>query len=443
MTKTDPFGSQVSFDRWYSRAKSDGIEGVNNPNTKLLLSHIAHMKAGLNVAVSSRKGARSPARLMTIANRLMAFMRLVQQQYGEQKHVDTLTSTELLLLFSAVRDGELKGRSGKALTDVATLAKVTVAFWHWWMRYQRSQGVKIEDITLDLHKGNDKKPNWVYLEHFRLEKLRNAAPPFYSTLLWFNYDAGLRPGELLQLRCGDIVQDEDGTFSVIVRPETSKVKAGRTIQLLLSGEQVRDHIIREKLGKDDLLFGKNEPAINMYLKRLALDLFGSDVTLARERYNQLTIEDLRHNSICMRIRMKEFTVADLMAIYGWKKPDKIHYYSELLGLHTKKISPNTVAEVLKGRSIEKQLEESEQRQAATNQKLRLLEQRFEDFMTRVELLIEAGVFPAPGLNKKDQCSGRDYTVFVKEQGRDSDTPESLSQNKLSSEDKNKSKGGEQ
>ena len=64
---------------------------------------------------------------------------------------------------------------------------------------------------------------------------------------------------------------------------------------------------------------------------MALKVLGDGVSPAGEKYLNLTMYDLRHCSCCYWLPRYKSESA-LKYRFGWKESDKIHYYSELLGM---------------------------------------------------------------------------------------------------------------
>jgi hypothetical protein len=56
-----------------------------------------------------------------------------------------------------------------------------------------------------------------------------------------------------------------------------------------------------------------------------------EISLAGQRYSQLTMYDFRHCACCYWLPRYKSESA-LKYRFGWRQSDKIHYYSELLGM---------------------------------------------------------------------------------------------------------------
>jgi hypothetical protein len=110
---------------------------------------------------------------------------------------------------------------------------------------------------------------------------------------------------------------------------------------------------------------------NKYLKRLAQRLFGDKVSPAGAKYSDLTMYDFRHMASCYWLPRYKSESA-LKYRFGWKKSDKIHYYSELLGMKDT-ISEEDMLLDLTKTEIEKRLEKSEKEKEILMDRMRSVE----------------------------------------------------------------------
>ncbi|MBN2642778.1 MAG: tyrosine-type recombinase/integrase, partial [Victivallales bacterium] len=174
------------------------------------------------------------------------------------------------------------------------------------------------------------KPKWVYLTENQIKTLCDNAKLEYRALIVFLYDTGIRsPGELINIKVSDLHQD----FKELnIRDDIVKRGSfGRRIKLMFSSDLIKSHISLNGLSKDSQLFNISPSAVNQYLKRLAKRVLGDGISLAGEKYSNLTMYDFRHCSCCYWLPRYKSESA-LKYRFGWKKSDKIHYYSELLGM---------------------------------------------------------------------------------------------------------------
>ena len=176
----------------------------------------------------------------------------------------------------------------------------------------------------------------------------------YKVLMWFLFDSGIRaPTELMNIRVSDFYNN----FKELqIRQETSKT-FGRRIKLMLCSNLIKDYISDKKISREDLVFTTQPAAVNRYLKRLSTRIFGEEKTPAGQRYCDLTMYDFRHISCCYWLPRYKSESA-LKYRFGWKSSDKIHYYSELLGMKDTISEDDMLVDVTKT-EIEKRLNNSE------------------------------------------------------------------------------------
>ncbi len=170
----------------------------------------------------------------------------------------------------------------------------------------------------------------------------------------FLFDTGIRaPTELMNVQVSDLYNN---CKEVQIREETSKT-FGRRIKLMFCSGLLKEYIKNKKLGETDFLFDINPSSANKYLKRLALSLFGDRESEAGAKYSEMSLYDFRHISCCYWLPRYKSESA-LKYRFGWKESDKIHYYSELLGM-TDTIQEEDMLIDITRTEIERRLEKSE------------------------------------------------------------------------------------
>jgi len=143
-----------------------------------------------------------------------------------------------------------------------------------------------------------------------------------------------------------------------IRDEISKT-FGRRIKLMLCSKIIKDYIEENKLNSEDQLFNINPAVVNRYLKILAVKVLGKGLSEAGELYSRLSMYDFRHCSCCYWLPRYKSESA-LKYRFGWKKSDKIHYYSELLGMKDTISEEDILIDITKT-EIEKRLAKNEQK----------------------------------------------------------------------------------
>ncbi len=308
-----------------------------------------------------------------------------------------ISEEQIIKFFNAMRNGTIKRIDGKCYQSVVDFVKPFKAFWHWHIKVNKKKDIKITDITEDIDASNP-KPRWVYLSDEQARKLCNNAKPEYKTLIMFLYDTGIRsPGELINIRISDIYED----FKKLnIRQEiVKKGSFGRKINLMLCSDLLKQYVQDKGLQNNDQLFKISPPVVNQYLKRLAKRVLGDGESLAGEKYSNLTMYDFRHCSCCYWLPRYKSESA-LKYRFGWKKSDKIHYYSELLGMKDTIREEDMLIDLTKT-EIEKRLLKTEQENEILKEKLEAyntdviqLKALMQVYITKLKQLEEMQILPS-------------------------------------------------
>ena len=314
------------WDNFKNSFPKKSIPGISSQNANMIYSYVKDMELGLNVSSKSCKGGRSHRRLIDLKDRLTIFAKWFEEKYNIND-MSKLTEQDLHTIFHDIREGNIKNRFGQNYKSIDTLGKAFKAFWHWWVKVNRKKGVAIEDITQDLDVRGE-KPDWVYLDEEQLRQLADSAKFEHKVLIWFLIDTGLRPPlELLPIKVSDLYEDCT-QLNIRVYKKNS---FSRKIKLMLCPELLRQYIQVKNKKPDDYLFEICPEVINRNLKKYAIGLFGKGETLAGKKYGDISMYDFRHCSCCYWLP-RYTTESALKYRFGWKKTDKIHYYSEMLGM---------------------------------------------------------------------------------------------------------------
>ncbi len=349
--KIDPYQHKERYLKW-RKLVENGIQGISEFNSNLILRYLDDMENGINVSSVSARGSRSYIRLNTLREKMIFF----SKKFGECYNIDKITEIsedDLTEFFSKMRKGIIKRNDGKIYSSVGYYVRVFKAFWHWHQKVNRKKGIEIRDITLDLDLKQN-KPKWVYLNEEEVKKLYDNVKPKYKTLIMFLFDSGIRsPTELINIKVSDLYAE---CKELNIREEISKT-FGRRIKLMLCSDLLCSYIKENKLNEDDYLFPIKSFTINKYLKRVSKRVFGESISPAGEKYSELTMYDFRHISCCYWLPRYKSESA-LKYRFGWKKSDKIHYYSELLGMKDTIKEDDILIDTTRTQ-IEKRLEKSE------------------------------------------------------------------------------------
>jgi hypothetical protein len=379
--KIDPYKNKERFLKWKSGYDFSQDNVIGCRTGEILLQYLIDMELGINVSIKSKKGARSYGRLVSIKNKCNFIFKKIRELYG----VDDITKVseeQIHLLFSKMRNGEILRNDGKQYKSVGDYVKTFKAFWHWHQKISKKKDIKIYDITSDLDTSQE-KPKWVYLTEKEVRRLCENVKFDYKVLIMFIFDSGIRaPTELTNIKVSDLSEN----FSKLnIRDEVSKT-FGRKINLLLSKDLLKEHISSKDLSGNDYIFNISAPCVNRYLKRACFRLFGDSVTLAGKKYSEITMYDLRHISCCYWAP-KYKKEREIMHRFGWKKSDKIFYYSEFLGM-SDTISEEDLLIGVDKTEIERKLDKSEQENNLLNDRIGLMESQMSKILELVNGLVE-------------------------------------------------------
>lgn len=360
--KIDPYKHKEKYLSWKERVQ-DGIPGVSGKNSDVILQYISDMENGLNISSKSVKGPRSYIRLNNLVQR-MVFLAKRLEEYSNTALTE-MTEESITMFFNGMRNGSIKRVDGKIYQSVVDFVKPFKAFWHWHMKVHKKKEINVPDITEDLDVSKP-KPRWVYLTEEQLRLLCDNAKAEYRVLIMFLYDTGIRsPTELINVKVSDLYEN---CKKVHIRDDiVKKGSFGRKVNLMLCSDLVKQYIVNSGLQPEDQLFGICPPVANRYLKRLAKRILGDGVSPAGEKYSNLTMYDFRHCSCCYWLPRYKSESA-LKYRFGWRKSDKIHYYSELLGMKDTICEEDMLMDMTKT-EIEKRLLKTEQENEILKEKV--------------------------------------------------------------------------
>jgi len=199
--------------------------------------------------------------------------------------------------------------------------------------------------------------------------------------MMFLFDTGIRsPTELVNIKVSDLYND---CKELNIRDEISKT-FGRRIKIMICSELLKEYIKSNNLTRDSYLFGMTHLAINKYLKRLGTRVLGDKESLAGQKYSELTMYDFRHISCCYWLPRYKSESA-LKYRFGWKKSDKIHYYSELLGMKDTISEEDMLVDVTKT-EIERRLTKTEGEKSVLQERVETLEEQMKEILSLVDRL---------------------------------------------------------
>lgn len=319
--RIDPYNNKKLFENWLnSIEKEKKIGELTEKNSELIVSFIKDFRIGMNVSIQSRKGERSYTRLNHLKQKVIFLLRLLEKRgIGD---VTKARPEDLHKLFSDMREGKIKTRTGTAYKSTGDYVKEFKTFWHWYQKVMKKKGKIIEDVTEDLD-ARGGKPKFVYFTKEDCEKIINKASYDLKPILALAFDSGARVTELVNIKISDFSSDFK---ELTIREEASKT-FGRKMKLMLCSEQIKDYVMKLGLRQEDFLCRKSPPVINKELRKLGKEL----LTPEQIKFKNLTLYDFRHGSACFWLPRYKSESA-LKYRFGWKKSDMIHYYTEFLGM---------------------------------------------------------------------------------------------------------------
>jgi len=381
--KIDPYNHEERYKEWKVKVSISGIPRITKQNSDLALQYLSDMEHGINISSVSQKGVRGYPRLNTLREKMIYFSIKFKEIY-DLDCITGINENQIMLFFSKMRKGEICRKDGKRYISTNYFVKVFKAFWHWWQTSNRKKGIEIKDITIDLDTRGE-KPKWVYLTENQIKKLCDHAKLKYKVLIMFLFDSGIRsPTELVNIKISDLYNE---CKELNIRDEISKT-FGRKIKLMICSGLLKEYISSNDLKEEDYLFPISPPSVNQHLKRLSKRVLGNKESPAGESYDKLTMYDFRHCSCCYWLPRYKSESA-LKFRFGWKKSDKIHYYSEMLGMRDTITEEDLLVDITKT-EIEKRLFQSENENQILKEKVEILEDKMKNILGLVEQSISNG-----------------------------------------------------
>ena len=318
-------------ERWETWKQNNfkSIKGIKREDHKLLIEFLKDMELGLNTPVGMN-GKRGAGTLLNLSSHNLFFLR------NFKKPLLKITKKDLHELEDNVTRGVIKKRNGETFAQFGNYIKDFKVLWHW---LQRTKKVK-EDITNDIS-AKTSKPSWVFLSEEQIKTFFNKLSSDMRVLCWFMYDSGARVTEANSIKIENFSKD----FTQVDIPDEVAKTFGRTINLKLCSQLVKEYVKEHNLKPSDYLFmNRGLFGINKYLRYHCGKLFGKDKVShpkVKGLYKEFTLYDIRHNSSCYWLNRYP-THKGLMYRMGWKGADKIEYYSEFLGVRDELTDDNMV-----------------------------------------------------------------------------------------------------
>jgi integrase len=321
MDKRDPYDSKNKWKAWISN--NPKINNTLEFNSNLIIQFLKDFELGQNIHKKSKRGERSPIRLLALKSRLSFFA----QQFNKKKFVD-ISKTEIHQLFKDMNEGTIKKNDGKPYLSVSSYVKDWKTFYHWLLKVGKVK----EDINDELSR-TEHKPAWVYLDEEQFKTFANQCNFDYKPIVYLFLDSGARVTELFSVKINDF---SDDFTKLHIRPETSKNNYERTLNLKLCSGLIKEYVKFHNLKDDDFLIQKKTTACNKYLKEKCIKIFGEGPSNSKSKgkFSEFSLYDIRH--IASTYWLKRYqSHSSLMYRMGWTSERFIKYYSEFLGQNDK------------------------------------------------------------------------------------------------------------
>lgn len=368
--KRCPYNNAGRWDNWKQSHFNKVPKGIRKEDWNLLTEFLKDMELGLNTP-KGMKGKRESGTLLNLSSHNKLFLEHFK------KPIIQLTKIDLHNLENDISAGKILKRNKQNFTAFGNYIKDFKVFWNWLLRTHKVK----ENITEDITSKTD-KPSWIYLTEEEIKDFFNRLSLDYRTICWFMYDTGMRVTEANSIQIKHFSND----FKQVTIPDEASKTFGRTINLKLCSELIKEFVKSNNLKADDYLFQKKPFTINKYLRYHSLKLFGDKISHPRAKgnYKDFTLYDIRHNSACYWFNRYP-THKGLMYRFGWRKPDKIEYYSNFLGVTDEITDTDMILSVDKDKiyKLENEMKEMKQKIAV----MEMLEnQRVSDSIKKLEEL---------------------------------------------------------
>jgi hypothetical protein len=314
MQKRDLFNHIGNFEKWVEGLTPKYIEeGLTKINSKIFVDYIVY----LGETKSKGHAHRNKTKLRTILKGL------------QDKGVNDISK----LKEKDVYDFFIEWSK----THSADYVKRFTAFWNWWRKTNRKEGIVVQEIKLeikDFQNGKSRESNFVWLNKEEFDKFRSYFDEDKQTILLFCFDSIIRsPTELQSLRVENIFQ-KNGEVWVDIPKEISKT-IGRKFNLVYSGELVLKYIEQQKKKPEDYLFSFSSVTFNDEMQRVAKQIFKDKKSGGGDYYKNITMYDLRHSGAIHFRELFQKTGQSLDLLRergGWTNFKMIDYYTKRLGL---------------------------------------------------------------------------------------------------------------
>ena len=254
-------------------------------------------------------------------------------------------------------------------------AKRFKAFWNYWMKINRREGITIPDVIQDLEI-KEKESMFVWITKKELDQLCEYLNEDYELLARFSYDAITRfPSETLSIQVENISQNSKGEVWVNIPSEISKT-FGRKFNLVYTGEMIMKYIKDKELKPEDYLFNLSATYFNRRIQQIAKKLWDNKKSEGGEFFKNITGYDFRHSGAIHFRQLFQKTGQSLDSLRhrgGWTDFKMLNYYTKLLGLDGHIDKEKTLLQEDKT-ELEKQMEKLRKNSVSKQDVIRMVKQ---------------------------------------------------------------------
>ena len=120
----------------------EGLGDISKENSEIILRFLKDMELGVNTGKGSRKGGRSPRRLLDLKGRLTSLAKKFEERY-KVSDLTKLSEEQLYSFIGEMKSGIIKSQRNKDFKGTSTFARDFKAFWNWYIKTNRKKGITI------------------------------------------------------------------------------------------------------------------------------------------------------------------------------------------------------------------------------------------------------------------------------------------------------------
>ncbi|MDP2749574.1 MAG: site-specific integrase [Nanoarchaeota archaeon] len=321
-------GANHRYENLKQRLKKADVDALrlSKENITILCEFLSDLEKGKYVSKNSPKGGRSPKRLVRL---FYSLRRIIECIKGVT--ITDITEKQLEKFFDDLNSDKLRKVNGEIYKDKRDFKRDFSSFWHWhMMKTYKTKDQRINDITEYITTNKESRPDFLFftLDELKEKILSNTNNEDLKALFLVLFDLGARPAEFYNLKLKDVRwSDSDNKYLIDIPEEVSKT-FGRKIKLWISSIILKKYLARHDFQPEDYIFIKKKN----HMKKFLFELNKKEIwkQFNQKVHKNITFYDFRHSSSCYYLN-KYPTAKDMKYRFGWKKEDKIEYYTHFLG----------------------------------------------------------------------------------------------------------------